>query len=188
MWCETLIVIVFWLVYQNLNWKSCRVQNSAARVVTKSRKIIRVLIINFSLNTQKYVIGACLQYLSDLPNTYKPERNIWSSNQMFLCIPSGKDIWYLLNDMVNAVSNTNHMFCLIKYLMNLDVLTIQLVSKRDWKHIFKNWICTIWTDFVMQDFLQKLIKEWNLIYNIFIRFFAYAPRAFLFEWFCALYR
>ena len=46
----------------------------------------------------------------------------------------------------------------------------------------------IWTDLAIQKFLQKLIKLWNLIRNICKFLFANAPRAFLFEWFCQLFK
>ena len=83
------------------------VQNSAARVVTKSNKLDHITPVLNDLHwlpihkkidykllsiTQKCVIGACPQYLSDLLNTYKPARNLRSSNQTLLCIPSVKDI------------------------------------------------------------------------------------------------
>ena len=112
------------------------VQNSAAKVVTKSKKLDHIIPVLNDLHwlpihkridykllsiTQKCVISACPQYLSDLLNTYKPSRNLRSSNQALLCIPSVKDILFpdlKAYNMVKAVSDTNHLFCLINYLMN----------------------------------------------------------------------
>ena len=144
------IVIVFWLVNQSINWRGCRVskiqlqellQNPISWIISHlflmifiGYRSIRKLIINFFLLLKNVwlvlVLNICLIYWIhiNLQGIFDPQTRH--------CFVFHLSRTYLLNDMVNAVSDTNHPFCLMNYLMNWDVLTMQLVSKRNWKHTF----------------------------------------------------